>query len=343
MIGTRSLVAACSGPTSPVRKLVFKSSAQYYGCDQGDPAFFSEDMVRSRPPQTAIERDIVQAEAALAELAAAGPQVTVTILRMADAVGPGVRGSQPALLSLPVVPSILGFDPRLQFIHEDDVIGVLEHAARRDLPGIFNAAGDGVLTLSEVVSLLGKPLLPVLPPWGTVLAAAQLRRLGLRIPVELLRQLRFGRGLDNRKLKSTNYAYRYTSREAVLKLRAHQRLRPLLRSGEEPYRYEREVEEFLRWSPSVHAATRQIDESHEPPRAAGNGPQRAPTAGTDGDHAPRNPYDDLGEGELIELIATLDSDALQTLRGYEIARGRRARVIEALDRNLARRGAADAH
>ena len=131
------------------------------------------------------------------------------------------------------------------------MIGVLEHATRHDLPGVFNVAGDGVLSLSEVASLLGKPLLPVLPPWGTVLAAAQLRRLGLRIPVEMLRQLRFGRGLDNRKLKSTGYAYRYTSREAVLKLRAHQRLRPLLRSGGESYRYEREVEEFLRWSPSV--------------------------------------------------------------------------------------------
>ena len=95
------------------------------------PAFFAEEIVaraaRRRPRSSATSS---QAEAALAELAAARPRVTVTVLRMADAIGRRVRGSQLALLGLPVVPAILGFDPRCQFVHEDDVIGVLEHAAR---------------------------------------------------------------------------------------------------------------------------------------------------------------------------------------------------------------------
>ena len=182
--------------------------------------------------------------------------MTVTILRVADAIGGELRGSLLTLLNLPVVPAILGFDPRCQFIHRDDAVGVLAHAARHDLPGVYNASADGVLALSEVASLLGKPMVPVLPPWGTMFAAAQLRRLRLRVPLEMLGQLRFGRGVDNRRLKASGYVYMYTTREAVLKLRAHQRLRPLLRSGGEPYRYEREVEEFLRWSPSVRAAER---------------------------------------------------------------------------------------
>ena len=97
-----------------------------------------------------------------------------------------------------------------------------------------------------------------LAPWhGELegLAAIALRRLGMRIPLEMTRQLRYGRGLDNRRLKAAGYAYRFTSREAVLRLRAQQRLRPLLRSGNEEYRYEPDVEEFLRWSPSVRAAS----------------------------------------------------------------------------------------
>ena len=347
VFGTRNLVAACSGVRSPVRKLVFKSSAQYYGCEHDDPAFFGEAQPRARAPATAIERDVVAAEDVLAELAAARPEVTVTILRLAEPVGPAVGGSYSALFGLPVVPSILGFDPRCQFIHEDDVIGVLEHAARHDLPGVYNAAGDGVLALSEVVSILGKPQLPVLPPWGTVLAAAQLRRLGLRIPVELLRQLRFGRGLDNRKLKAAGYTYRYTSREAILKLRAHQRMRPLLRSGSETYRYEREVEEFLRWSPSVNAVraaganadahgAAPVAETRTDERQSGHAVRRR------GKHdEPADEYDDLAEGELIELIATLDAEGLRALRSYELARRRRARVLSALDQNLARRGAPD--
>jgi UDP-glucose 4-epimerase len=154
------------------------------------------------------------------------------------------------------VPSILGFDPRYQFIAEDDIAGVLEHATVNDLPGVYNAAGDGVLVLSEVASLLGKPLLPLLPPWGTGVAAAALRRAGLRIPPEMLQQLRYGRALDNRKLKAAGYAFRATSRETVQAFAEHLRTRGLRAAPGDGYQYEREVEEFLRWSPAVSGADR---------------------------------------------------------------------------------------
>jgi hypothetical protein len=116
-----------------------------------------------------------------------------------------------------------------------------------------------VLALSEVAGLLGKPYAPVLPFWGTGLAASALRRVGVNIPPEALNQLRFGRGLDNRRYKATGFDYGYTSREAVLKLGEHLRLHPLVRGAQEPYRYEREVEDFLRWSPHVkHARERSL-------------------------------------------------------------------------------------
>src|SRR5205085_1979164 len=173
-------------------------------------------------------------------------------LGCANVLGREVRTSPRALFSLPAVPMILGFDPRYQFVHEDDVVAALAHGLRHDLPGIYNVAGDGVLALSEVASLLGKPYLPLLPPWGTGIAAGVLRRLGLSaVPPEMLSQLRFGRGLDNRKLKATGFTYRYTTRETVIKLREHMRLDPILRGVREPYQYEREVEDFLRWSPHV--------------------------------------------------------------------------------------------
>jgi UDP-glucose 4-epimerase len=250
VIGTMNVLAACGGPDSPVRKVVFKSSAHYYGCERDDPAFFTETMRRPHPPRTRLESDIVEAEKAVEGFADRNPEVTVTVLRFVNALGPDLRTSHTILFDLPAVPSILGFDPRYQFIHEDDLVGVLRFAVEHDLPGIYNAAGDGVLALSEVASLLGKPLAPLLPPWGAGLAAAALRPLGLRVPDEVLNQLRYGRGLDNRKLKGAGYPFAYTSREAVLKHAEAQRAKPLLR-GDGEYRYEREVEEFLRWSPSV--------------------------------------------------------------------------------------------
>jgi UDP-glucose 4-epimerase len=251
VIGTLNILAAATGAGSPVRKLIVKSSAHWYGCAQDDPAFFTEGMSRSRPPSTAIERDVVEAEASVADFADKHPQVTTTVLRFSNVLGPDVDTSHIRMFSLPLVPMILGFDPRYQFVHEDDVVHALEHASLHDLGGIFNVASDGVLALSEVIGLLGKRPAPLLPPWGTGLAVGPLRRLGVRVPDEMLSQLRFGRGLDNRRFKATGFAYQYTSREAVLKLGEHLRLRPVLAGAEEPYRYEREVEDFLRWSPHV--------------------------------------------------------------------------------------------
>jgi UDP-glucose 4-epimerase len=256
VIGTMNILAACGGPDSPVRKVVFKSSAHFYGCERDDPAYFTEAMRRPHPPSTPLEKDVVEAERGVSAFAERNGGVTVTVLRFANGLGPDIVTSHSALLSLPAVLSILGFDPRYQFIHEDDISGVLEHAARHDLPGVYNAAGDGVLVLSEIASLLGKPLAPILPPWGTGLAAAALRRLGLRIPPEMLQQLRFGRALDNRRLKAAGYAFRATSRETVQAFAEHLRTRGLRTAPGDGYQYEREVEEFLRWSPAVRGDDR---------------------------------------------------------------------------------------
>ncbi len=253
VIGTMNILAACTGSDSPVRKFIFKSSTHYYGAEQDDPAFFTERMSRPHPPRTMLERDIVEAEDAVADFAAKRPEVTVTVLRFANVLGPDVETGFTRMLGLPLVPMIFGFDPRLQFVHEDDVVHALEHAALNTAPGTFNVAADGVLALSEAISLIGRRPLPVLPPIGTGLLAPPLRRLGFRAPDEMANQLRFGRGVDNRLYKATGFSYGFTSRETVIRLGEHLRLEPILRAraGEDGYHYEREVEEFLRWSPHV--------------------------------------------------------------------------------------------
>ena len=251
VIGTMNILAACTGADSPVKKFIFKSSAHYYGCEQDDPAFFTEEMPRPHAPKTLIEKDIVEAEASVQEFADKHPDTTVTILRFSNVLGPDVTTSFSTLFSLPAVPMVLGFDPRFQVVHEDDVVHALEHAAFHYVPGVYNVAGDGVLAYSEVIDLLGKRPVPILPPWGTGLLAGTLRRFGMRFPDEMVNQLRFGRGHDNRKLKATGFRYGYTSRETVIKLGEHLRLHPIVRGTDKGYTYERDVEEFLRRSPHV--------------------------------------------------------------------------------------------
>ena len=210
------------------------------------------------------------------------PDVVVTVMRFSNVLGSEIRTSHARLFSLPAVPMILGFDPRYQFIHADDVVSALEHALDHDLPGAYNAAADGVLALSEVIDLLGKRAVPCLPPVGTGLAAGSLRAMGVRLPPEMVNQLRYGRGLDNRKLKSTGFRFACTTAESVAKFAEHLRLRSVLRGVREPYRYEKEVEDFLRWSPSVRNRTF----PDQPPRFFPPAPGSAPSGLRDEEKEP---------------------------------------------------------
>jgi UDP-glucose 4-epimerase len=323
VIGTMNVLAACGGADSPVRKLVFKSSARYYGAEQDDPAFFTEDMRRPHAPGTAIERDIVEAESTVRDFSAKNPQVKVTVLRFGHALGPGLRTSWQSFLRLPAIPGILGFDPRLQFLSEEDMSNCLEHAVRYDLEGIFNCVADGVLVLSEIASLLGKSYAPVLPPIGTAPAMAVLRRAGAPLYPEMLPLLRFGRAVDNRRFKATGFRYQHTARETLLKLREQFRLEPVRRglpSGS--YRYEAAVEEFLRFSPSV--------------RQPNLRPQLSPANSAPGEMQRADGWDGLTAREILSQLPSLGPDDLRALREHEQQHAARQSVLRGIDRLLAR-------
>ncbi|MDO1767727.1 hypothetical protein Q2354_27850, partial [Escherichia coli] len=83
---------------------LFKSSTHYYGSNQDDPAFFDETMGRPHPPKTPIERDVLEAEASVADFADHNPAVSVSVLRFANVLGPDVRTSHIDLMRLPALP-----------------------------------------------------------------------------------------------------------------------------------------------------------------------------------------------------------------------------------------------
>ena len=95
----------------------------------------------------------------------------------------------------------LGFDPRIQFIHEDDAVEVLYRATRQDHPGIFNVAADGVLLLSQAIRICGKPWVSVPLPLASPLAGALQRFGAVDFPRDQLQFLVYGRVADNARLK----------------------------------------------------------------------------------------------------------------------------------------------
>jgi UDP-glucose 4-epimerase len=252
VIGTMNLLAAAGAAGSSVRHVIVKSSSLVYGSSSQDPAWFRESMTRTSTPRTRVESSLLEVESYLRDFAEDNPDVAVAVLRFANVLGTDIVTPISKALDGAVTPAIFGFDPLVQFVEEDDVIRSLQFAFERRLSGIYNVAGDGRLPWSEVAGICGARLLPALPPLLTGAAAGLLGTGGiLELPPEMLDLLRFGRGVDNRKLKAAGFQYHYTSAGAVDSFARARRLRKVVGESRPEYTYERDVEQFFRRSPAV--------------------------------------------------------------------------------------------
>jgi UDP-glucose 4-epimerase len=199
VIGTMQLLAACQKAPS-VRKLVVKSTAAVYGSSPRDPALFTEDVEPRRLPRSGYAKDAVEVEGYVRGFGRRRPDVTLSLLRFTNFIGPTIDTPLTRYLSLPVVPTVLGFDPRIQLCHEDDGIEVLRRSVLEEHPGIYNVGGPGVLLLSQALRRLGRPTVPVPSPAVSLVAHA-FRGAGLvDFSPEQMRYLAHGRVVDGSRL-----------------------------------------------------------------------------------------------------------------------------------------------
>jgi UDP-glucose 4-epimerase len=251
VIGTMSLLAAAGAAGSPVRKVVLKSSGLVYGSNFQDPYCFREEDKRTRGPKTNVERSLLEVESILRDFADDSPHVDVTLLRFANVLGDDIETPYTTALKLPLVPEIFGFDPRIQFVHEDDVVGALMYATTHAVPGVYNVGGNGNMPWSEVCAIVGKRRL-ALPPILTNFAVEPLRLLRIvELPPESLMLLRYGRHIDNDRYKRAGFRYKYTTAGTVEAFARGLRLADTIGNKHPGYRWEREVESFFRHSPAV--------------------------------------------------------------------------------------------
>jgi UDP-glucose 4-epimerase len=232
VIGTLQLLAACEQSDS-IRAVVVRGSAGIYGAEPAAPQFFTEEMARLYPLRTRFQRDIGEIENYFEGFARRHPDVVCTMLRYQPALGPGTDSQVTRYLSAPLVPTFLGFDPRLQFVHETDGLDALLAAVRNPVRGAVNVAGDGTIGLTKMLRLAGKVSVPV-PAGAFAMTANAGRRLGMpRISPDFLRVLRFGRAVDiTRLVTEVGYTPRFSATEGVEDYVRHQggrRLVPALR------------------------------------------------------------------------------------------------------------------
>jgi UDP-glucose 4-epimerase len=228
VIGTMQLLAACQkAPT--VQRMVLKSTTAVYGSSPRDPAIFDESMTPKDLPSGGYAKDAAEIEGYLRGFARRRPDVSVTVLRFTNFIGPRIDTVFTRYFSLPAVPTVLGYDARVQLLHEEDALAVLERAASEEIPGVFNVAADGVLLLSQAIRRAGRIPVPVpSPAVGPVSRVFRSARL-VDFSPEQMRLLNFGRVVDNSRLKRQfGFTPRWTTGQAFDDFVRGRALRPVL-------------------------------------------------------------------------------------------------------------------
>ena len=225
VIGTMQLLAACQRAES-VRNLVVKSTAAVYGSGPRDPALITEEDLPRHPPTSGWAKDSAEVEDYVRSFGRRRSDVRIATLRFANIVGPGMRTGMTSYLTMPVVPTVLGFDPRLQFVHEDDAIEVTRRVVLQRSHGTYNIAGDGVVLLSQAIRMMNRMMVPlpsaVLPFAGRSLA----RGAWADFSRDQIRYLTYGRALDtSAAANDLGFQARFSSEQALeslaLAVRAH--------------------------------------------------------------------------------------------------------------------------
>ena len=274
VIGTLNLLAGCSGPDSPVRRFVLKSSAHVYGSRFGLPAGLREDRPPERESRHPFVRDMAEVESFAFDFGVRNQASTVIALRFANSLNPDDPQPLARYLDLEVVPTVMGFDPPMQLIHRDDCVSALVAAVLRGGTGIYNIAAAGSLPLSRLLDSAAKLHAPLLPPYGTELVAAALRRAGIAfLSPQLIDLLRWGRTLSTgRAERRLGFRAGLNTPEAYLEFVRERRVIPY-RPDRRSYLYERELEEFIH---SRRPATRALGAGSKPAseKAATRPPRR---------------------------------------------------------------------
>jgi UDP-glucose 4-epimerase len=161
-IGTLQVLHACAAVK--VTRLVVASSTMLYGPRPDNPAFLTESHPLRGHPDAHCVRNRMEMESLVAEWSRKRPDADVCVLRYAWIMGPTHWDRVVRHLAGSFVTTVLGYDPRIQFVHEEDCLDAFEQAVLDRHSGVYNVVAPGALPLSTLLRVVGKQSLPVPAP-----------------------------------------------------------------------------------------------------------------------------------------------------------------------------------
>ncbi len=165
VLGTTRLLTAAT--SAGVRQVVLMSHTLAYGARPDHPAFIPET-TRPRATETGYARHLTEIEDVVYRLRGQDGTPALTVLRFAHIVGPQAPSLMNDLLKLWATPTLLGFDPQIQLIHEEDAAAAMEHAllgwTEEPYDGGVNIGTHPPIPLAKLLRAAGVQTVPVLHP-----------------------------------------------------------------------------------------------------------------------------------------------------------------------------------
>jgi UDP-glucose 4-epimerase len=201
-----------------VGQVIFVGRHTFYGAAADSPLYHKED----EPPTAAHAfpelADLVAADLYACTALWRMPKMRTAVLRVCYTLGPSRHGTFAAFLRFRRVPTVMGFDPLFQFMHEDDVARAIATALEANLHGVFNVAGPAPLPLSTVIRGVGHLPLPIPEP----LLGFSFGRFGLPLlPTGAIAHLKYPVVVDASSFKSaTGFVHLHDERDTIESFRA---------------------------------------------------------------------------------------------------------------------------
>ena len=198
VVGAQALFGAIQR-CDRIRSVIVKSDFSVYGMGPRNPSVVAEDTARGGT-RGRYAKDLRALEDYISGTARRRSDTTFTVLRFAPIFGATLGNPLSRYLRLPLVPTRLGYDPRLQFISEYDAVGALQHAIDHPASGVFNVAAAGQLYLSRVLRL-GNRLAQPLPRRAYDIAVKGMTRGNLHLPTHVKRLVHHGLIIDTHRMR----------------------------------------------------------------------------------------------------------------------------------------------
>jgi UDP-glucose 4-epimerase len=215
--GSLHFLEACR--QARVGHILYLSSHTVYGAHPDNAALLGEDAPLRPLPYFQYSWDKAEVERLLVNFTGANKDVCLTVLRTCPVIGPNAAASiVTSMFRPPVMIGVAGYDPPMQFVHEDDLVEIVVIFLRQRKGGIFNVAGDGGIRYGTAARLYGKSMLR-LPErlLRLLMGFSWALRLQNESPVSGLEFIKYPPLLNTEKLKSeVGFQFNYSSQEALV-------------------------------------------------------------------------------------------------------------------------------